>query len=299
MATSTASNTVIQSEDSSTFGKLLKELERKLCFTDVPCGAMEFQKEAPVEATAKEGTGWFRHLENALCFSDLKDLDGQITEKDLERIETMKSLVDNDDCTYKDTAPAKALMDDAGRDPAEDTDSCTDSDESKPTDNESKPDETPVESHGIELKVKPELLNDSMEHMVLSAVSEEEKMPGQIELHEFDKEPKDDKDDDDEDGRSVGSASAEMSAVTLPSFMLFTPLRKKSKKNIRSEPEIQRRSLKASIDKFAKRAMRSRASILKLSKERNFDSKDLDTTERATGSSKRWAFRKSNTMATF
>jgi hypothetical protein len=60
----------------SIFTKMMMELERKLCFTDVPCGAMEFKKEQSM-IQQKTSTGW---LESALCFSDLKDMDGPVTQ---------------------------------------------------------------------------------------------------------------------------------------------------------------------------------------------------------------------------
>ena len=66
----------------SPFQKFLKEVERTLCFTDVPCGAMEYQdvlkKSTPIESSFKsnneKATHWMKRLECALCFSDLKDM---------------------------------------------------------------------------------------------------------------------------------------------------------------------------------------------------------------------------------
>ena len=68
--------------------RLLKDLERIFCFTDVPCGAMEYQdiskKSSGGAATKQEtSTGLLQRLESMICFSDLKDLEkaGQLTKK--------------------------------------------------------------------------------------------------------------------------------------------------------------------------------------------------------------------------
>ena len=48
-----------------------------LCFTDVPCGVMEFQDVSKQSTTSKQDatTSWMKRLECAVCFTDLKDLE--------------------------------------------------------------------------------------------------------------------------------------------------------------------------------------------------------------------------------
>ena len=73
----TKPTTTKRTPEDSTFVRMLKELERTLCFTDVPCGVMEFQ-DVSKKSTSKQDTtttSWMKRLECAVCFTDLKDLE--------------------------------------------------------------------------------------------------------------------------------------------------------------------------------------------------------------------------------
>lgn len=85
-------DTIKQDEN---IGPVVVEVERTLCFTDVPCGAMKFDENAASQVDDKDEPLLARFcgdFERAFCFSNLKDIE----EKDVERLRSLKSLQDAD-----------------------------------------------------------------------------------------------------------------------------------------------------------------------------------------------------------
>lgn len=137
----------ITSEDP--IAPVVKEVERTICFTDVPCGAMKFRhcdetnkSKSPESNNAEEDNvikeqfmNFCGTLERAFCFSDLDD----ISQTDLERLRSMKSL------EIDGTSPQKEAAEEAAPAlEAADTDSMSDDSAENNKDHKEAKDEAPT-----------------------------------------------------------------------------------------------------------------------------------------------------------
>lgn len=213
-------------------------------------------------------------------------------------------------------------------DPAEDTDSCSDdSDDIINLATATNKNRSGDEKYGVELKLASQTFDTDASNLLKPVPQQPRKqqspqpkaLPNQIILHPVENMSNYIFDSTSNDGNNDGEGSVgSNSAVTLPSMLFATSLGKKRKDtNAGDEGTSRRSSLRASLGKFTKRAMRSRASIWNHAKEMKFESRafddddndndneeddqfecaDLPNIERVNS---RWSFRKSvsNTSST-